>query len=244
MTTRRFALRPGVACVGRSRSSAPGSRLDMPDGVNDTVPVYALDAASVTQNLKSGLSAKNPECKEIAQRNLVSPYSNSVLWVTWSIPHPRHPTNRKQSAIATESEWRRYRRRGEVTAEKRPTEWTWRTSAGERMRAEAGDWAVIDDAGRERSVAADLFESTYEQTGLHRYRRVGIVLATQATCRQIIPTLEGGAVAEEGDWIIQGQAGERWPVPAEHFEKTYEGPLDDDFSGGGNDSTGSGSRET
>lgn len=203
-------------------------------------PDAATTAASVTQNLKSGLSAENPECDEIAQRSVVSTLLNLRAWVTGQFPAPRHSTKRKQSPIATESEWRRYRRRGEVTAEKRSTEWTWSTSAGERMRAEAGDWAVIDDAGRERSVAADVFESTYEQTGLHRYRRVGIVLAKRATCRQIIATLEGGAVAEEGDWIIQGQGGERWPVPAEHFEKTYEGPLDDDFSGGGNDSTPSG----
>jgi hypothetical protein len=163
-----------------------------------------------------------------------------VLWITGQFPAPRHSTKRKRSPIATESEWRRYRRRGEVIAEKRPNEWTWSTAAGECMRAEAGDWAVIDNAGQERSVAADVFESTYEQTGRHRYRRVGIVLAKRASCRQIIPTLEGDAVAEEGDWIIQGQAGERWPVTDEHFENTYEGPLDDDFSGGSNDSTPSG----
>jgi hypothetical protein len=132
--------------------------------------------------------------------------------------------------MATESEWLRYRRCGEVTAEKRPTEWTWSTRAGERMRAEADDWAVIDDAGRERSVAAAVFESTYQQIGPNRYRRVGIVLAKRATSRQIVRTLEGDAVAEEGDWIIQGQSGERWPVPTDQFENSYAGPLDDDFS--------------
>jgi hypothetical protein len=139
--------------------------------------------------------------------------------------------------MATESEWRRYRRRGEVTAEQRPTEWTWSTRDGQRMRAEADDWAVIDDAGRERSVAADVFESTYEQVGPHRYRRVGIVLAKRAARQQIIPTLEGDAVAEHGDWIVKGQGGETWPVPADEFEKTYEGPLDDHFCDGSSDTT-------
>jgi hypothetical protein len=102
--------------------------------------------------------------------------------------------------------------------------------AGERMRAEADDWAVIDDAGRERSVAAAVFESRYQQIGPNRYRRVGIVLAKRATSRQIVRTLEGDAVAEEGDWIIQGQSGERWPVRTDQFENSYAGPLDDDFS--------------
>jgi hypothetical protein len=135
--------------------------------------------------------------------------------------------------MTSESEWLRYRRRGDVTAEKRPIEWTWSTRAGDRMRASADDWAVIDDAGLERSVAADVFESTYERIGGHRYRRVGVVLAKRATSRQIIRTLEGDAVAEEGDWIVQGQGGERWPVLADQFEKSYEGPLGDAFPDGG-----------
>jgi hypothetical protein len=63
--------------------------------------------------------------------------------------------------MTTESEWLRYRRRGDVTAEKRPIEWTRAiVCAPVPMTGPS-----IDDAGRERSVATDVFESTYEQIG-------------------------------------------------------------------------------
>jgi hypothetical protein len=37
-----------------------------------------------------------------------------------------------------------------------------------------------------------------------------------------IPTLEGVMEAVEGDWIIQGVAGEFYPCKNDIFEKTYE----------------------
>jgi hypothetical protein len=98
------------------------------------------------------------------------------------------------------------------------------------MQARAGDWAVIDDHGDERSVAAGIFESTHRQIGDGRYRRSGTVLARQATQREVIQTLEGTAVANKGDWILQGQQGEQWPVPGEQFRDSYEGPVDDEVA--------------
>jgi len=141
--------------------------------------------------------------------------------------------------MSADAGWRRYRRRGEVTADQRGQAWTWTTTAGEAMRAEAGDWEVTDDKGNTRSVAAGVFESTHEQVGPHRYRRSGTVLARRAVRREVIPTLEGEVVANSGDWIVQGQHDERWPVRAEQFHDSYEGPLDTDAvdSGMGDDPT-------
>jgi hypothetical protein len=130
--------------------------------------------------------------------------------------------------MSAESGWNRYQRRGEVNAERVPHEWSWTTAAGDRMQARPGDWAVIDDDGHERSVAAEVFDSTHEQVGPQRYRRAGTVLAREATQREIINTLEGETVADQGDWIVQGQNGEQWVVPAEKFRATYDGPLDSD----------------
>lgn len=122
--------------------------------------------------------------------------------------------------------WQRYRRRGVVTAEQRAERWTWTTDSGEVMTAEPGDWAVIDDTGRERSVSAAIFESTHEKVGPHHYRRTGTVLARPARPGEVIGTLEGSAVAQPGDWIVQGENREQWPTPSVHFATTYEGPLD------------------
>jgi len=38
----------------------------------------------------------------------------------------------------------------------------------------------------------------------------------------IIPTLEGAHRANEGDWIITGVHGERYPCKPDIFEQTYE----------------------
>ena len=38
----------------------------------------------------------------------------------------------------------------------------------------------------------------------------------------IIPTLEGNHLAEKGDWIIKGVAGEFYPCKPDIFEATYE----------------------
>jgi hypothetical protein len=98
------------------------------------------------------------------------------------------------------------------------------------MHAQPGDWAVVDDRGDERSVAAEVFESTHQMIGPGRYRRSGTVLARRATRREVIQTLEGDVVANKGHWIIQGPQGEKWPVPDEQFRDSYEGPLDGDIA--------------
>ena len=42
------------------------------------------------------------------------------------------------------------------------------------------------------------------------------------TPKMTIPTLEGDHVANPGDWIIRGVAGEFYPCKPDIFEKTYE----------------------
>lgn len=129
------------------------------------------------------------------------------------------------SVMNEEPGWARYRRRGEVSARRRGRDWTWTTPNGESMHARAGDWAVIDDNGDERSVAAEVFESTHRQIAPGRYRRSGTVMARRVTSRETVQTLEGAVVATEGDWILRGQHGEEWPVSDEQFRESYEGPL-------------------
>ncbi len=123
-------------------------------------------------------------------------------------------------------EWQRYRRCGEVTAERRDYRWTWKTDAGASLVAEPGDWAVAGDVGHERCVSADVFEATHEWIEQGRYRRIGTVLARPATAGEVVATLEGEIIAQPGDWIVEGTRGERWPVSAVRFSATYEGPLD------------------
>ena len=143
-----------------------------------------------------------------------------------SVPKHALPTESQQVSQSGDAAWRRYRRRGEVTAEKREQPWTWTTNSGETMHATQGDWSVVDDTGHERSVAADVFEATYRQIGPRRYERCGTVSARRVRRPEKVRTLEGEVLARAGDWIVEGAQGEQWPVPDEQFRAGYHGPVD------------------
>ncbi|KRE25490.1 hypothetical protein ASG82_18185 [Mycobacterium sp. Soil538] len=155
------------------------------------------------------LVARNPASVHDAYRSLASTLINLRNLGYRSVP-------KKQNAG-----WRRYRRLGEVFAEQRSHPWTWTAPSGEVMQARAGDWAVVDDSGDERSVAAEVFGSTHESIGAGRYRRTGTVLARPAIPGEVISTLEGDVVADEHDWVLQGAGGEQWPVPDAQFRASY-----------------------
>ncbi|MFT4127134.1 MAG: hypothetical protein QM662_13015 [Gordonia sp. (in: high G+C Gram-positive bacteria)] len=118
--------------------------------------------------------------------------------------------------------WRTFRRRGEVDAVQLEEGWTWTTDDGGEMSAQPGDWRVTDDAGSVRSVAAHVFAKSYARIGPGRYRRVGVFRAREVVGDEVIETLEGPAAAHPGDWVVEGSAGEQWPVPGEKFAQSYE----------------------
>jgi hypothetical protein len=173
------------------------------------------------------LVERNPDFARVARKSLTSTLLSLRNLGYRSVPRdttPSHQTH--QGSSSDDSPWRRYRRHGEVTAEKRSSPWTWTSRSGEVLYAEKGDWSVVDDNGHERSVAAEVFEETHRRIGRRRYQRCGTVLARRVSSRQVVQTLEGDVVAQEGDWIVQGSLGEQWPVPDEQFRAGYRGPID------------------
>ena len=123
--------------------------------------------------------------------------------------------------------WERYRRIGILTAERRHDAWTWTSGSGSgnTLHGNAGDWAVRDAPGNTWSVRDDIFRATHEHVCDDRWRRTGFVLARPARARETIDTLEGPATAADGDWVVRGEHGEQWPVPAGQFWQRYDGPL-------------------
>ena len=79
-----------------------------------------------------------------------------------------------------------------------------------------------DGLGGEHSVRDDIFRATHEHIGGDRWRRTGTVEARPARAGEVVDTLEGPATAVEGDWVVRGDAGECWPVPADTFAERYE----------------------
>lgn len=122
--------------------------------------------------------------------------------------------------------WMPFRRKGSpVTARRRWVPWTWRAQSGETMRAAAGDWQVQDVSGDVWSVSNDVFRTSYRRVDKKSWAATGIVLVRPAQTGEIIDTLEGPERAGEGGWVIQGDAGEQWPVSQAKFEDRYQGPV-------------------
>jgi hypothetical protein len=114
-----------------------------------------------------------------------------------------------------------FERVGTVRARRLHARRRWTRTAGGELSGEAGDWRVFDDRGDERTIRDAAFRASHEPLGGERWRRTGTYRAWQVTDERILRTLEGRAVAQPGDWVVQGRSGERWPVSDAQFRRTY-----------------------
>jgi Trk K+ transport system NAD-binding subunit len=115
----------------------------------------------------------------------------------------------------------RYERIGLVRARKLQSRRTWTRRSGDRLTGNPGDWRVLDEWGDERTVRETEFLVSYEHVDGERWRRVGTYLAWQVREPQVLRTIEGRAMAQSGDWVVEGYGGERWPVTDDQFRRTY-----------------------
>jgi hypothetical protein len=131
----------------------------------------------------------------------------------------------RELGYRSRSVWERFERAGTVVAERRTEPWTWTTETGAQMTADAGGWEVRDaEGGDSWSVRDGIFQASYQpcdDAPAGRYRRTGTVLARRAHPGERIDTLEGPASAASGYWIVKGERGEMWPVPADQFARRY-----------------------
>jgi hypothetical protein len=122
--------------------------------------------------------------------------------------------------------WLPYTRKSvSVSAQRRWVPWTWQAHSGETMRAAPGDWRIQDISGDVWSVSNDVFRTSYRRVDKNSWTATGIVLARPAQTGEIVNTREGPERTGEGDWVIQGDKGEQWPVSKTKFEERYQGPV-------------------
>lgn len=97
-------------------------------------------------------------------------------------------------------------------------------AGGGKLSYRAGKDYVVEHAdGRRAVVRADIFERMYRPLGDGRFSKRDDITLHYFTLSEpvMVRTLEGLQRAEPGDWIMQGVAGELWPVPAEQAERKY-----------------------
>lgn len=94
------------------------------------------------------------------------------------------------------------------------------------LHTRVGEDMIVNHDGESAVVRRDIFERTYKALGGGIYaKRQDVVLRYFTLPKSVtIETIEGPQRAEAGDWIIQGVAGELWPVAKEKALEKYE-PL-------------------
>jgi hypothetical protein len=117
---------------------------------------------------------------------------------------------------------RPYQRFGTVRAWRLDDDLPWTSSSGTKLSGHVDDWHVRDEHGDERTVRDAEFQVSHEPLGGDRWRRTGRFRAWRVTGQVTVRTVEGPAVARDGDWIVEGSRGERWPVADEQFQRSYE----------------------
>jgi hypothetical protein len=114
-----------------------------------------------------------------------------------------------------------FQRIGTVQAKRLRTRRAWARRSGDELSGDVGDWRVLDDSGDERTVRDLEFRASHQPLGGEEWLRTGTFSAWQVSEPQVLRTMEGRAVAQAGDWVVEGYGGERWPVPDEQFRRTY-----------------------
>jgi hypothetical protein len=115
-----------------------------------------------------------------------------------------------------------FERVGVVQARQLQARRRWTRRSGDELTGGPCDWRVIDEANDERTVRDPDFRTSHEPLGGDRWRRTGTYRAWQVTEQLILRTMEGQAIAQAGDWVVEGHRGQRWPVTDEQFRRTYK----------------------
>jgi hypothetical protein len=116
---------------------------------------------------------------------------------------------------------RRYRPTAVVSARQLPDPLVWRTSRGADLRAEAGDWELIDDDGDRWTVAPEAFTRSYQRRPDGRYAKLEIIEAVRLQHPVEVATHEGPSSADSGDWLLRDAEGAVWPTTDQTFRRRY-----------------------
>ena len=96
------------------------------------------------------------------------------------------------------------------------------TLSGDKPGGDAGEWRVLDGYGNETIVQDMEFRASHEPLGGDFWRRTGTVRAWQVAESLTLRTTRGRTAAHPGDWIVEGQRGERWPLPDSQFKRDHK----------------------
>ena len=224
-----------VACGRRwvpARAVAPGSFIELNDHDLEEI-ARAEHTRWYRRRLAAGWSAAAARTGSTARASLVN--SRVVPWADLPAAERTGMTGYLRSQLAQLEDVgfmpivppggppgaAEFRRIGTVRAKRLSTRRPWTRRSGEELHGNPGDWRVVDDGGDERTVRDPEFRDSHAPLGGERWQRTGAYRAWQVSEALVLRTMEGRAVAQPGDWVVEGSRGERWPVSDSQFRRTY-----------------------
>lgn len=124
---------------------------------------------------------------------------------------------------AESQQFQHYKKLGTVRAEQLKQPMEWKSSNGDPLRGEAGDWKVTGPDGSTWTVKPDIFQQTYSAVpgSNGEFAKTAITKAMKMTGPMTVQTLEGPASGQAGDYLVVGPKGEQYIVNGAKFESMY-----------------------
>ena len=133
----------------------------------------------------------------------------------WHIDEPPRNVKWRQARPKPTPPVRAWRAEGDTHVE---------TEGGALVARGGADYIVHYEDGARAVVRDDIFRRTYTSMGGGVFqKRTDIVLNYFVLDRDaVVEALEGEQRAKSGDWVMEGVAGELWPVPRAKAREKYE----------------------
>lgn len=116
-----------------------------------------------------------------------------------------------------------YKKGGTVQAKHLTEQVQWKSTNGDSMTGEAGDWLVTGPDGSQWTVKPDIFAKTYGETapGSGIYEKTALARAMKLKVDYSVKSLEGTSSGKVGDYLVRGPNMEYYIVSAPKFEGMY-----------------------
>ncbi len=116
-----------------------------------------------------------------------------------------------------------YKKAGQVKAEQLTQDMSWKSTNGDTLTGNAGDWKVTGPDGSTWTVKPDIFAKTYGEVtpGSGVFEKTALARAMKLKVDYSVQSLEGTSSGRAGDYLIMGPNNEFYIVNAAKFEGMY-----------------------
>lgn len=116
-----------------------------------------------------------------------------------------------------------FKKGGTVKAEQLSQNMEWKSTNGDTLTGQAGDWKLTGPDGSTWTVKPDIFAKTYGEVtpGSGVYEKTALARAMKLKVDYTVKSLEGDSSGKVGDYLVRGPNNEFYIVNGSKFEGMY-----------------------